>query len=233
MHYFALLLSPELTEAPSQEELEAEMTAYLNFHAAAGSAIVAGDALAPSAAGARIAGGRDKPVVTDGPFAEGAEVAGGYYVFEADNLDDALKLAAQIPVVHYGAVEIWPMVGWEPSGQKIGSDWFALLLEPPGHECTPSTEEWESGVCEHAEFGKAAGDQILAGAPLHPPSTATTVKVRDGQTVLTDGPYVEGAEVASGFYILRAEDRGAAVKLASMIPASAVELRALTGVSGL
>lgn len=233
MHYFALLLGPESTEEPDATTQAAIMAAYTAFHEKSGAAIVAGDALTSASGAVRIAGGPGAPLVTDGPYAEGAEVAGGYYVFEADNLDEALALARDIPACQEGAVELWPMVGWEPSGQSIGSDWFALLLEPPGTECTPSTEEWESGACEHAEFGKAAGEAILAGAPLHPPSTATTVKVRDGQTILTDGPYVEGAEVASGFYVLRADHRDDAVKLASMIPASAVELRQLMGVSGL
>ena len=50
---------------------------------------------------------------------------------------------------------------------------------------------------------------------------------------LTDGPYVEGAEVANGFYYLRATDRDEAIKIASMIPASVVELRQLAGVSGI
>jgi len=50
---------------------------------------------------------------------------------------------------------------------------------------------------------------------------------------LTDGPYVEGAEIATGFYLLGAADRDEAVKLAAMIPASAVQLRQLAGVSGL
>lgn len=77
------------------------------------------------------------------------------------------------------------------------------------------------------------GDAALGGAPLHPPSTATTVRVRDGKTIYTDGPYAEGAEVANGFYLLRAADRDEAVKLATMIPASAVEVRRLTGISGL
>jgi hypothetical protein len=49
----------------------------------------------------------------------------------------------------------------------------------------------------------------------------------------TDGPYAEGAEVANGFYVLRASDRDEAVKLASMIPASAIELRQLAGIAGL
>jgi len=60
----------------------------------------------------RITGGPDAPTVTDGPFAEGAEVAGGYYVFEAENLDEALALARDIPAAKHGAVEVWPMVMW-------------------------------------------------------------------------------------------------------------------------
>jgi hypothetical protein len=171
--------------------------------------------------------------VTDGPFAEAAEIAHGYYVFEADNLDEALALARDIPAAEFGAVEVWPMVGWNPPTQPVGSDWFALLLEPAEKVCPPDTEEWESGVCAHTEFTKAAGDHVLAGAPLNLPSTATTVRVRDGQVTLTDGPFAEGAEVANGFYLLRADNRDQAVKLASMIPASTVELRRLAGVAGL
>jgi hypothetical protein len=59
------------------------------------------------------------------------------------------------------------------------------------------------------------------------------VRVRDGEVLLTDGPYPEGAEIATGFYVLTAGDRDEAVKLASLIPAGAVQLRQLAGVSGL
>ena len=76
MHYFALLLGTESTEAPAPEAQAAEMAAYQAFHAAAASAIRGGDALASTATGARISGGPDAPIVTDGPFAESAEVAG-------------------------------------------------------------------------------------------------------------------------------------------------------------
>ncbi|MEO3760950.1 YciI family protein [Mycobacterium sp. B14F4] len=231
MHYFALLLGPASTDEPDAATQAEIMAAYMDFHAKFGSAIRAGDALA--GAEARITGGPDAPSVTDGPFAEAAEVAGGYYVIEAEDLDAALTVAAAIPACRDGAVELWPMVGWEAPTQTVGSDWFALLLEPPGHECTPDTAEWESGECAHAEFGRTAGDHILAGAPLYPPSTATTVQMRGGETMLTDGPFAEGAEVASGFYLLRAQDRDEVVKIASMIPATTVEVHRLAGVSGL
>jgi hypothetical protein len=232
MQYFALLISKERELAP--DERAGVMAEFENFHAKAASAIRAGDALLPQATGVRITGGPDAPVVTDGPFAESAEVACGYYVFDADNLDEALALARDVPVAQHGAVEVWPVVHTvEPSRTLTGNDWLALLLEPPASAHTPGTPEWEAVAARHGEFMTAAGGHIIGGAALHDRSTATTVRVRDGEVLLTDGPYVEGAEIASGFYLLGAADRDEAVKIASMIPASVVELRHLAGVSGL
>jgi hypothetical protein len=232
MHYFALLISPERDLTP--DEGVAEMTAYQAFHAKAASAMRAGDALQPQSTGVRISGGPDDPVVTDGPFAEGAEVAGGYYVFEAENLDEALGLARDIPAAKYGGVEVWPMVHFSPASAPLTSDsWLALLLEPADSTVEPGTPRWDEGIKAHTEFGKLAGDRAVGGAPLHPPTTATTVRVRDGEVLLTDGPYAEGAEVANGFYYINAADRDEAIKVASMIPATTIELRRLAGVSGL
>ena len=47
---------------------------------------------------------------TDGPFAETKEQLGGYYIFECENLDDALKYAAMIPTVNYGSIEVRPIM---------------------------------------------------------------------------------------------------------------------------
>ncbi|AGL39073.1 hypothetical protein PICSAR240_00895 [Mycobacterium avium subsp. paratuberculosis] len=232
MQYFALLISRERERKP--DDAAAAMAAWESFHAKAGPAIKAGDALAPAAAAAVITGGPDAPVVTDGPFAETAEVACGYYIFEAENLDEALALARDVPVAAFGAVELWPVVhAVEPSRRITGNDWLALLLEPAESAHTPGTPEWEAVAAKHAELHAAAGDHIIGGAALHDKSTATTVRVRDGEVLITDGPYVESAEIATGIYLLGAADRDEAVKIASMIPASTVQLRQLAGVSGL
>ncbi len=233
MHYFALLLSSEPRVAPDPESLAAGMAEFEKFHAKAGAAIRAGDALTPSADAVRITGGPDAPTVTDGPFAEGAEVACGYYVFEAENLDEALALARDVPVAKFGAVEVWPIVHYMPPTHPLQNNWLALLLEPPENVLTPGTPEWNAIAAEHQKFAAAVGDRANGGAPLHLPSTATTVQVRDGEVLLTDGPYIEGAEVANGYHIINAADRDEAVKVASMIPATTVELRRLMGVSGL
>lgn len=230
MYYFALLHTPQRELTPAQGQ--AEMAAYGDFHARERSAIRGGDALASE--GVRVSGGPAAPIVTDGPFAEGTEVAGGYYVFEADDLDEALRLAEQIPAARHGAVEVWPIVYWnQPERTTTDTDWLALLLEPADRLHAVGSPEWQAHAALHQEFGAAAAPHVLGGAPLHGPSTATTVRVRDGATVLTDGPFAEGAEVANGFYLLSAADRDEAVKIASMIPASAVQLRRLAGVAGL
>ncbi|HEX5253805.1 MAG TPA: YciI family protein [Mycobacterium sp.] len=232
MQYFALLIGQEQDRTP--DDAAAAMAAWESFHAKAGSAIKAGDALTPAAAAAVITGGPDAPTVTDGPFAEAAEVACGYYVFEAENLDEALALARDVPVAAFGAVELWPVVhSIEPSRKLTGNDWLALLFEPAASAHTPGTPEWEAVAAKHADLHAAAGDHVIGGAALHDRSTATTVRVRDGEVLITDGPYVEGAEIATGIYLLSAADRDEAVKIASMIPASTVQLRQLAGVSGL
>jgi hypothetical protein len=234
MHYFALLLTPEDHRYDADREASDEMAAYQAFHTSAASALRAGDALLPSATGVRITGGPDNPCITDGPFVEGAEVAGGYYVFEAENLDDALALARDIPAAKYGAVEVWPTVFWnQPEKPLDGTNWIALLLEPAELTNAPDSPEFQVGLEQHGVFNAAAAEHIRGGAALQPPSTATTVRVHNGETILTDGPYVEGAEVANGFYLLNATDRDEAAKIASMIPATKVELRQLAGVSAL
>jgi hypothetical protein len=233
MQYFALLISTEQDRTP--EERASVMAAFESFHAKAASAIRAGDALLPQAAGVRVTGGPEAPVVTDGPFAEAAEVACGYYVFEAENLDEALMLARDIPVVQYGAVEVRPIYHtFDPEWARAsGGQWLALLLAPPASAAIPGTPEWQAEAAQHGEFATAAGDHIVGGAALHEPATATTVRVRDGEVLLTDGPYPESAEIATGFYVLSAAEREEAVKLAATIPASGVELRQLAKVSGL
>ena len=58
---------------------------------------------------------------------------------------------------------------------------------------------------------KAAGVWVFSGG-LHPPSTATVVRVKDGDVITTDGPYVEGKEHIGGFTIIEAPDLDAALE---------------------
>jgi hypothetical protein len=70
---------------------------------------------------------------------------------------------------------------------------------------------------------------VTPGNGLQPPETATTVRVRDGKTIATDGPFVETKEALNGYLIYEADDLDAAIELAARIPAArlggAVEVR--------
>jgi hypothetical protein len=73
---------------------------------------------------------------------------------------------------------------------------------------------------------------VTPGLGLQPPETATTVRVQDGKTLTTDGPFVEIKEALDGFFTLEADDLDAAIEVASKVPAAsmggAVEIRPVT-----
>jgi hypothetical protein len=67
-----------------------------------------------------------------------------------------------------------------------------------------------------------------AGEALHPTTSATTVRVRDGETVTTDGPFAETKEALGGFYLINAKDLDEAIELAAKIPGAihgSIEIR--------
>ena len=74
-------------------------------------AFLAGDPLQRTSTATTVRGKNGKTITTDGPFAETKEALGGYYVFEADDLDAALEVAGRIPAARMGgAVEVRPIV---------------------------------------------------------------------------------------------------------------------------
>lgn len=78
--------------------------------------------------------------------------------------------------------------------------------------------------------------QYLATAPLHPIATATSVRVRDGKPLVTDGPFAETREQLGGFFLINAEDLDEAIAIAARIPGAqigTVEIRPVIEVAGL
>ena len=89
--------------------------------------------------------------------------------------------------------------------------------------------EQEAVTQEYFAISSTPG--VTGGAQLQPPSTATTVRVADGRTLTTDGPFAETKEALGGYYLLEADDLDVAIELAARIPAArlggAVEVRPL------
>jgi hypothetical protein len=90
-----------------------------------------------------------------------------------------------------------------------------------------SEEEKNAVYGEYMAIAEAPG--VGDNHQLQPAATATTVRVRDGETLTTDGPFVETKEELGGYYLFEADDLDAAIELAGRVPAArrggAVEVR--------
>jgi hypothetical protein len=112
-----------------------------------------------------------------------------------------------------------------------------MLLIQQGDTPTPGSDAWgrlsedeQKGVYRaYQAVNETSG--VSPGVWMQPPETATTVRVQDGKTLTTDGPFVAVKEALGGYLFFEAEDLDAAIELASRIPAArmggAVEVRPL------
>ena len=99
-------------------------------------------------------------------------------------------------------------------------------------------EEREHCYMESAELCRElnAKGKYVAAAPLHPVSTATSVRVRDGRPLVTDGAFAETREQLGGYFMVNARDLDEAIAIAARIPgarAGTVEIRPVIEIPGL
>lgn len=113
---------------------------------------------------------------------------------------------------------------------------YMLLIY--GDERALSDTEREHCYRESAQLAhqlQAAG-QYRAASPLHPTATATSVRVREGKRVVTDGPFAETREQLGGYYLIDAADLDQAIAVAERIPMArrgTVEIRPVMEIAGL
>jgi hypothetical protein len=105
---------------------------------------------------------------------------------------------------------------------------YVLLIYHGTSLTTQRPEEEQKRIyAEWAEVNKTPG--LTGGLPMGLPENATTVRVQDGKTLTTDGPFVELKEAVGGYAVLEADDLDAAIELAARIPTArlggAVEIR--------
>jgi len=111
-----------------------------------------------------------------------------------------------------------------------------LLLIHQGTTPTPrdpdawarlSDDEQKAVYAAYREINETPG--VTPGVPMEAPETATTVRVEDGETLTTDGPFAETKEALGGYLVYEADDLDAAIALAAKIPAArlggAIEVR--------
>ena len=106
-----------------------------------------------------------------------------------------------------------------------------LIYSKPGSHEALSEDEYKAVFGEYMALSE--DPRCLSGGQLQPIETATTVRVQEGRTLTTDGPFADTKEVFGGYYVFEAGDLDEAIQLASRIPAArlggAIEVRPLVG----
>jgi hypothetical protein len=111
----------------------------------------------------------------------------------------------------------WTLPGRE--GEKTAMRYLLMIYEEP--PATPPTdEEWAAMMPEYNAFGAWAAEKgwLLGGEALQDVSAATTVSVRDGRRIVTDGPFAETKEHLGGYYLIDAPSLDDAIETAARIP---------------
>ena len=113
MKYMLLIYDDEqVWQTMSETERHRLFGEYMRFteQIKATGQYVSGAPLQPVATATSVRIRNDQQLVTDGPFAETREQLGGYYLIDATNLDEAIAIAARIPSVRFGTIEVRPVM---------------------------------------------------------------------------------------------------------------------------
>jgi hypothetical protein len=141
-------------------------------------------------------------------------------------MDSTARLIPQLVgrACRFGAepfvVKVRPAEERPPSHQEAHAMRYLLLIYTPEPTEAVPDEAMQEENAAYGAFTREVRERGLleAGEALQSTSTATTVRVRDGNTVTTDGPFAETKEALGGFYLIDAKDLDEAIELAARIP---------------
>jgi hypothetical protein len=238
MKYMLLVYSPE--NAWTEEEWKActvESGKVCQELAIKGQ-FIAASPLHPVATAASVRVRSGKTLVTAGPFAETTEQLGGFFLIDVPHLDEAIAIAARLPSAKKGSIEVRPvstLEGLPPDRFQSTSPGSRYLLMSYDNEkywgdAGPEALKVAQDEAVKLTLELNARGQYISAAPLYPVSTATSVRVRQGKRLVTDGPFAETREFLGGFYLIHARDLNEAISVAakhSGAPVGTVEVRQL------
>lgn len=115
--------------------------------------------------------------------------------------------------------------------------YMLILASDPADEPAPDSDAFGPYMAEWAAYTEAlvTAGAMVAGEALHDADTASTVRVRNGERLVTDGPFIESKEVVGGFYVIDVADLDEALEWAARVPNShfgTVEVRPVMEFAG-
>ena len=181
---------------------------------------ITGKPLAPPASARTVRVRSGETVISDGPFADTKEFIGGFDLLECRDMDEAIEVAAKHPVAWFNLIELRPLLEDGDVSNFVDPARLKQMLLVCVNGIAEAAEvedqigrDVEAWVVE----AKASGVR-LAGAPLAGLEQAKTVRVRDGQTIVSDGPFTETKEFLGGFDLLECDSFEEAVGWAAKHP---------------
>ncbi|MGH9563534.1 MAG: YciI family protein [Terracidiphilus sp.] len=101
--------------------------------------------------------------------------------------------------------------------------YLALIYETEANRSKMSPEQLDATMAEYGKLIAELGPKFIGGNRLRPASSATTIRVRDGKRLVTDGPFAETKEYLGGYFLIEAADLDEAISIASRIPAARMD----------
>jgi hypothetical protein len=102
--------------------------------------------------------------------------------------------------------------------------YLLIICTDESNDAALSPEEGSASMAEYGQFGEEMGARgvLQGGARLRPTTDATTVRVRDGEVITSDGPFAETKEQIGGYYLVDCKDLDEAIDVAAKIPGARV-----------
>ena len=167
-------------------------------------------------------------LVTDGPFVEAKEFIAGFDVLECADLDEVIATAASGPVARFMTIEIRTFAGQPELGDRASAfgrhedgttSPYALIVWTGGTPPVPPVDQRLMREVGAWRQDLVAGGLHILGGTLDGADTATTLRVRDGKTLLGDGPFFKTGEIIAAIDVVGCADRDEAAQLAAAHPA--------------
>jgi hypothetical protein len=227
MKYLFFVCSDGQTAPEAVEVIHASIDAWVEEMDGRGTRLL-GRALGDPSSAATVRVRNGETLISDGPFVESKEWVAGFDLIDCADIDEAIEAAAKHPISWFHSIEIRPLDGDRLADPPLVADQSQMkfMLMVIGND-QPYTEAeraiFEAGipplVAEHERR-----QSWLLGHSLQGPQTATMVRVRDGQTLLSDGPFAETKEFIAGFDVLACDTREEAIEIAAIHPVSAIRM---------
>lgn len=181
---------------------------------------ITGKPLAPPSSARTVRVRDGETLVSDGPFADTKEFIGGFDLLECADLDEAIAVASKHPVAWFNAIELRPIPDDNALPHHIDHTQLRqmLMICIDGIPEAPAVEEQIARDCQAWREEIEGSGVFVGGEPLAPASAARTVRVRDGETLVSDGPFAETREFLGGFDLLSCDTLEEAVGWAARHP---------------